>query len=173
MSSARLPAALVWQEGGHLTEEALTSLADDARIVPADAASHAFACEECARRLGEAALLSTVLGGSLALAMADAPATLVQKATTPSPVWALVVGIGFVGIGAVPFLLGLGAWLPREAMVLQRSVPVFAHGLLTLFAGLGGADALPRLLVSLVSLAVLMMAAFTMSRLTPREGVVQ
>jgi hypothetical protein len=176
MRSAKLPSALVWQDGGHLTEEALAALADDEDILPEDATAHALACEDCGRRMGEAAILSVELGASLAGVMAEAPANALasqaQKPATPTPLWALVFGLGFVGVGAVPFLLGIPSSLPRAVLVLQRSVPVFAHGLVSALAGLGG-DAVSRVMVSLVSLAVLMMSAFAVSRLTPREGVAQ
>lgn len=127
--------------------------------------------------MGEAAILSVALGGSLAGAMAEAPAKAAlaaqaQKAQAPAPLWALVFGLGFVGMGAVPFLLGIPSWLPRAVLVFQRSVPVLAHGLVSAFAGLSG-DALSRVVVSLGSLAVLMMSAFAVSRLSPREGVAQ
>jgi hypothetical protein len=173
MSSPRLPPAGIWQAGGHLSEEALAALADEQDILPADAISHADVCEHCARRLGEAALLSIVVGDRLAGARVTAPVHAVEKAQAPLPIWALLFGLGFVGAGAVPFLMGIGAWLPREVLVLQRSVPVFAHGLVALFAGLGGAGAGPRVLVSMGSLAILMMSAFAVSRLTPREEVAQ
>lgn len=174
MSSAKLPGALIWQEGGHLTEEAIVALADDQDIVPADAAAHAFACEECARRTGEAALLSVALGGTLASALAEDPATVPhsQRTTAPLPLWALVFGLGFVGVGAVPFLMGIPAWLPRAAMVLERTVPVFAHALVSQLAGLGEGT-WPRVAVTMISLAVLMMSGFAVSRLSPHEGVAQ
>jgi hypothetical protein len=173
MSSSKRPLAVVWQEGGHLSDEAIVALADDQDILPADAAAHAAACEDCARRMGEAALLSIAVGGPLVLALAQvAPAARPQRSSAPLPLWAVVFGVGFVAAFAVPFLLGIGAWLPRAALVLQRSAPVFAHGLMSAFAGRGG-DALPRAMVSVVALAVLMMSAFAVSRLAPREGVAQ
>jgi len=173
MKNSHLPHAVVWQEGGHLSEEALVAIADDQDVVPADARAHAFACERCARRLGEAALLSLDVGRPLAvLAAAPVRAAQAERSSAPLPIWALLLGVGFVTAGAVPFLLGIGAWLPRAALVLQRSAPVFAHGLVSVFAGVGG-QALPRAMVSVVSLAVLMMSAFAVSRLAPREGVAQ
>jgi hypothetical protein len=174
MSSSKLPLAVVWQEGGHLSDEAIVALADDQDLLPADAAAHAVACEDCARRMGEAALLSFAVGGRIVRALAAAPAPVAhrQRSSVPLPLWALVFGVGFVTAGAVPFLLGIGAWLPRVALVLSRSAPVFVHGLLSAFAARGG-DALPRAMVSMVALAVLMMSAFAVSRLTPREGVAQ
>jgi len=172
MSSTKLHAALLWREGGHLTDEALVAIADGQDLLPADATAHAFECEDCAHRLGEAALFSVDLGGSLAEALAEAPAmSAAPVSASPRlapPWWALVFGLGFVGVGAAPFLLGVPAWLPRAGLVLQRSVPVFAHGLVRLFAGFGG-DALPRAMVSVVALVVVMTSAFAMSRLAPRE----
>jgi hypothetical protein len=175
MSSSHLPPSLVWREGGHLSEEAIVALADDQDILPADARAHGLACEECARRMGESALLSSAVAGSLvdlASAPAPKPAVQAQRSSAPMPLWALLFGVGFVTAGALPFLLGIGAWLPSAALLLQRAAPLFLHGLVSAFAGLSG-EALPRALVSVVSLAVLMMSAFAVSRLAPREGVAQ
>jgi len=180
MSSTRLPPEIVWHEGGHLSDEALAALGDEQDILPPEALSHADTCEHCARRLGESAWLSVAVGGPLASAMAEARTPSPSEAspwspsmrTAPLPIWALVFGLGFVGLGAVPFLLGIGAWLPRELIVLQRSMPVFAHGFVALFARMG-ADTWPRVLVTMVSLAILLMSTFAVSRLTPREEVAQ
>ena len=181
MSSSKLPSALVWQGGslsGHLTDEAIAALADDQDILPEGASAHVSACEECAHRVGEAAMLSVALGrpfgSALGEVLAEAPASAVPVShkTAPLPIWALVFGLGFVGVGAVPFLMGMPGWLPRALLVLQRSVPVFLHGLVSVFAGMGR-DALPRAMVSAAALAVLLMSGFAVSRLAPREGVAQ
>jgi hypothetical protein len=88
------------------------------------------------------------------------------------PFWALVFGLGFAGIGALPFLMGVAGfpgWLLRAAVILKRALPVFAHSAISL----AGSDAIAaeRMGVTLASLAVLVMSLFAVSRLTPREGI--
>jgi anti-sigma factor RsiW len=173
MNRPKLPSSLLWKEGGHLTEEALTAIADgEEDLLPDDATTHASECEECARGMGEAAMLSASLGSALASVMADsrASAAPVSQRVGP-PFWALILGLGFAGIGALPFLMGIPGWLIRNLVVLKRAVPVFAHGAVSL-AGSEGV-AMQRMVVTLGSLAVLMMSLFAVSRLTPREGVVR
>ncbi|WP_156338066.1 hypothetical protein [Chondromyces crocatus] len=62
----KLPLELVWRDDGHLTEVALTVMADgELSLLPGDAAPHASHCATCASALGAAALLSLRVGGAL------------------------------------------------------------------------------------------------------------
>ncbi len=159
-----------WLREGHLTEEALTAMADGQDILPAEASAHLDSCGRCAEQLGQAALLSLSVGAALATgaSLRRAPAA----APAPLPAWALVLGLAAVLGAATPFLLSIPAWLPRTVFVLERCLPVLVHGLVAGIAELGR-EGPQRLAVSMVSLAVLMMSAFAVSRLTPREGVPQ
>jgi len=68
----RLPADLTFAPDGHLTDLCLTCVSDgELGLVPPGALDHLDACEPCARRLGESALLAVVAGEELRAA-ADA-----------------------------------------------------------------------------------------------------
>jgi len=176
--SEKLPGSLLWNEGGHLTEEALTAVADgEERLLPEDVSAHALACEKCARHVGEAAMLSASMSSLLASALSKAEESVApasQQRSAP-PFWALAFALLFAGVGAAPFLMegmhGLAGEVVRTAIILRRVVPMFTHGAVSI-AGSEGI-VLERALVTLVSLAVLMMSLFAMSRLTPREGIVR
>jgi hypothetical protein len=176
MSGARLPSSLLWKEGGHLAEEAVAAVADgEERLLPDDVSVHAQACEECARRVGEAAMLSASMTSLLtsALSRAEESAAPVSQRSAP-PFWALAFGLLFAAIGALPFLMdmhGLPAGFVRSVVILRRAVPMFTHSAISL-AGSDGI-ALERALVTLACLSVLMMSMFAVSRLSPREGIVR
>jgi hypothetical protein len=174
MSREKLPSDLLWKEGGHLTDEAVSAMADgQEHLLPADAIAHADACEECARNLGEAAMLSAAVGLSLGGAWGDActSAPPVSQRMAP-PFWAIAFGLGFATLGTLPFLMGIPGWLLRTVVVLERAVPVFVHGAFALFASNGvGSEGLQQMTVTLASMAVLMMSLLAVSRLTPRDGV--
>jgi hypothetical protein len=177
MRGPKLPDALLWNEGGHLTEEALAAVADgEEALLSEDALLHAHACEPCARGVGEAAVLSSSMTSLLSAALAESRAPVsrdapVSQRSSP-PFWALAFGLVFVAIGALPFLMGmrgLPAGIVRTALILKRAVPIFAHSAISL----AGSDAVAfeRSMVTLASLAVLLMSVFAVSRLTPREGI--
>jgi hypothetical protein len=174
MSRAKLPASLLWKEGGHLTEEALAAIADgEDDLLPSDVTAHAMSCEECGRELGEAAMLSASVSHALGAALLEDARTTAapQSQRSGPPFWALAFGLGFATLGALPFLLGIPGWLLRMAVILKRAVPMFAHGAISLASSEGVAT--QRMLVSVVSLAVLLMSMFAVSRLTPREGILE
>jgi len=86
-----LPEELLLQPDGHLTETALTCVADgELDLLPAIALAHLDECDHCSHRLGEAALLSLAAGEALQAARAPALA-LVPVPATPAPVAAAPV----------------------------------------------------------------------------------
>jgi hypothetical protein len=67
---------MIFEPDGHLTELAVTCVADgEAAIVPPDALAHLDACDACGKRLGEAALLSAATADALRLDPARALVT--------------------------------------------------------------------------------------------------
>jgi hypothetical protein len=183
MSREKIPASLLWKEGGHLTEEALAAIADgEDELLPSAVTTHAMTCEECARGMGEAAMLSasvTSALGAVVVALQGAEAQGAESRASAAPVsqrsappfWAIAFGLGFATVGALPVLMGIPGWLMRTAVILERAVPAFAHAAISLVGSEGARN--QRMLVTLVSLMVLMMSMFAVSRLTPREGVAQ
>ena len=83
-----LPREAIFEPDGHLTEVALTCVADgELSLVPSAALAHLDACEHCTRLLGEAALLSVAAEEALvtgapevSTALAPAAAAVVSPA---------------------------------------------------------------------------------------------
>jgi hypothetical protein len=62
----KLPVELTWETDGHLTEVALTMLADgETALLDEGAAPHVAGCEACSARLGAAALMALRVGEEL------------------------------------------------------------------------------------------------------------
>lgn len=118
-SSEKLSPSELFDAAGHLTDIAVTSVADaELDILTADAIRHAESCEACARRVGEAALLSAELTDAFALA--DAPAAEVVTDAHPVHIpWAaLGIACALMVIGALPRL----AQLPSAGRALSNLV---------------------------------------------------
>ncbi len=77
----QLPDELVFEADGHVSEVALTCVADgEIAIVPPQALSHLEGCEQCTARLGAAALLSIGVGEALRADEVMAEVALVTRA---------------------------------------------------------------------------------------------
>lgn len=113
---------LSFEPDGHLTELCLTCLSDgELALVPPEALAHLDACEPCARRLGEAALLSVATGEALR--------------SSPPAAASLALGSPAPGAAAVP----AGAAAPRR---IRRPLPVVAIAAALLVATLTAGPAL-------------------------------
>jgi hypothetical protein len=130
----RLPDDLVWQDG-HLTEVALTALADgEEAILPEQAAAHAAGCGACGAALGHAALLSLRVGEALreapaaveAEVQAPAPAPAEVQAQTgavvaparPLPVAGVIAALVIAAVAAAPGLILNRGQLPELMQAL-------------------------------------------------------
>lgn len=145
-SDDKLPLELVWHEDGHLTEVALSALADgEAAILPEEAAVHADCCEACARALGEAALLTLRAGEALRDAAASvavtapvtaaasvavtAPAPVTAAAPVvarPLPLAAVAAALAIAALAAAPRLIARGPELSEDVQALGRTLLVMA-----------------------------------------------
>jgi hypothetical protein len=119
MTNERLPRELLW-EGAHVSELALTAIADGQEAILGDGAvEHVEACERCTSRLGRIALVSSTVGEALVHARgvgaseaSSATATAVgaprampggsARATAGRPLRALAVGLAVAMLAAVP-----------------------------------------------------------------------
>jgi hypothetical protein len=192
----RLPSDRVWQADGHLTEIALTALADgqDA-ILPEDAAAHVVACGPCAAALGHAALLSLQAGealreadaGAAEAARADAGRAAQEKAgaeaprvSAPAPAWplpvaAVMAALTAAALGAAPRLGARAAQLPdaiqelgRALLVAMRAGRAIAEsGALT---SRGWLVALPWMAAALLLMLGLGVARAAPGRMSLKEG---
>ena len=118
-TNTTLPDELLFEADGHLTETALTCIADgELQLVAARAVAHLDGCDGCSTRLGEAALLSIGAGEALgsrarvapALVGARAPASATApqsapKARRPVPVAAIAAALFLAAVTASPALI--------------------------------------------------------------------
>jgi hypothetical protein len=80
----RLPPDLTWEPDGHLSDIALTMLADgEQSLLDEGAPGHAASCEACLMRLGTAAMMSLRVGEELPAIAARASAPLPAQAQQP------------------------------------------------------------------------------------------
>jgi hypothetical protein len=169
----KLPADLVWQQDGHLSDIVLSTIADgEMAIVPLEAHSHLEHCDECTTRFGAEALLS-VHAAELLAEVSRAPRV---SQSSQSPVLAMprsVREVAFDGfarlpkpaffgalflaaMGAVPALISRGPWhLADIAQVFGRSIVMLARSMVLVaksgsFTVLLWASAMTLLLLGLV-----------------------
>jgi hypothetical protein len=148
---------LVWQADGHLADVAVVALADSQDVLPEDAHSHAAMCEDCARRVGEAALVSLAMREAMAVRR-------LRAAAAPLPVPAVLLALALAAAGVAPLLIDLPRSLPRTIVALVRLAPVLVRGA---SAAVRGADSQSALIVSSVSLFVAIVALGVVMRLAP------
>ena len=142
MTSETLAPDIAWEPSGHLSEVALSALADgEEALLDAAMLGHVDACEACAVQLGEVAMRGAHVGDALSLlgaAAASVPAPVVVPApapivavgsTTPRPVRrkvpVAVIGaaLAVAVIGAAPGLASLPHDVAETASVLQKVLP--------------------------------------------------
>ena len=176
MRKETLDPALTW-EGDHLSEVALTALADgqDAMLA-ADALTHAGSCEACAMKLGELAELSIGLGEALHELPREAliaPERVSTRPVAPAPRWAISVALVLAVVGVLPRVADLPARVVSLASLLSRDVPVVFRGLLHLARSASAEAQRTALFVTLGSALVLIATALVVSRRAIRHGELQ
>ncbi len=136
----KLPSDLVWQTDGHLSEIALTSIADgEADIVPLEAHSHLEHCDDCTTRFGAEALLSMHAGELLAEVSraAEVPAVLPPHAAREAdfdglaklPKSAFFGALFLAAMGALPAIVSRGPGRIAEfTEIFGRSIVMLARG---------------------------------------------
>lgn len=142
----KLPSDLVWQQDGHLSDIALTSIADgEADIVPLEAHTHLEHCDGCTTRFGAEALLSMHAGELMAevARAAEVPVVATPRAVRevavdglaklPKP--AFFGALFLAAMGAVPAIISRGPGriaefteiFGRSIVMLSRSVVLVAR----------------------------------------------
>jgi hypothetical protein len=155
-----LPRELVWLDDGNLAETAIAAIADAQDVVQADAVAHATACDACAARVGELALVSLATHGALRSAEGRGRALVAVRPSRPLPVVAVLGAIALAAAGVAPLILDLPRWLPHAAVAIVRLSPVLLRGVV---AAVRGADSSQALVVSSVSLVVAAMASLVVT----------
>ncbi len=127
----RLTDVETW-EGEHLSELALSCIADAQDVIDPVARVHADSCGACMMRIGAMALESHDVGAALRVARDVAPAVVAKPAVRfPTMLVAAAAGLAFA-TGAPAMLDGL----PRVVTLLfaaPRMVPVMTTSLVALF----------------------------------------
>jgi hypothetical protein len=183
------PDQALFEPDGHLSEIALTSIADgelaelvgDATKAPSMALTHLERCERCSHRLGEAALLSMTAtdlvpaGAAFALAPAAEEAPRVpegQKTRRPVPVAAIAAATVTAVLTAGPSLIDAMRGLHATITEGIAMAPFLGRLMLALVRAPWGQGPV-ALAAKVVSALVLVMIGLRVARATPRPGSLQ
>jgi hypothetical protein len=160
----QLPKEIVWTADGHLSEVAMTAIADgEEAILPRDAFGHLGVCEVCAVGVEGAASLSAAVSRALT---APAPAE-VAHAIPPRlafPVWAAALAMAVAAVATLPNLGALRAWMSRLWWTLREGMPLFTRHAASLLPHAW--NWLP--LMSLTAAMLLLLVGLSVARLAPR-----
>jgi len=160
----QLPTELVWTGEGHLSEIAMTAIADgEEAILPRDAFGHLGLCEACAAGVEGAASLSASVSRALSAPIA-AEAARAAPARLVFPVWAATLALAVAAVATLPNLGPMRAWMGRMWWALREGTPVLTRH---------AAAFLPRAwswvpLMSLTAAMLLLLAGLSVARLAPR-----
>lgn len=101
-----LPSEIVWQSDGHLSEVAVTALADgQTSLLAEDAHAHLATCDACTVRLGDAALRSVETAALFAEAAQAAPSSAPSSVRArPFPLLPITLGLVVAMVSALPLL---------------------------------------------------------------------
>jgi hypothetical protein len=163
----KLSAELAWQRDGHVTDVALTAVADgELAILPEDVLHHIEACDHCTTRLGAEALLSAQAGEMMAALVMPNHSRSLAKARPPepqrvAPKAAIVLALVVAGLGAVPALLDAVPRLPEVIPTIVWAVPLLARSAIAVMKS----DVFPVLVW--LSALVLVLAGVLVSRMRP------
>jgi hypothetical protein len=125
-----LPESLLWADGGHLSDEALSAYVDgQMAILPAAALSHVEGCDGCTGRLGTLSLAAWALEGAVREAVVPAvvatttPSSPPSVAFRPPPWWAVAAALALAALTSLPSLGSLVQWCRTAFAVWPRVVP--------------------------------------------------
>lgn len=164
----KLPDELVWDQEGHLSEIALTSIADGQEaILPEAAGAHFASCSACMQSMGSAALLSTRVAGLIAATSTTASAAQATDYVPafPIPVSAIAAAVLLAAVGALPSITDLPMWISEASFLFTRTIPLFFRSGIALVRSSGSLS--PA--VSYACAALLLMAGFAVTRAVPRS----
>jgi hypothetical protein len=160
----QLPTELVWTGEGHLSEVAMTAIADgEEAILPRDAFGHLGSCELCATGVETAASLSASVSRALS---APIPVEAAQAAATrlAFPVWAATVAIAVAALATLPNLGATRTWMGRMWWALREGTPVLTRQAVTFLPHAW--NWLP--IMSLTAAMLLLLVGLSVARLAPR-----
>lgn len=153
-----LPDDLVWTREGHLTEVAMTAIADgEDAIFPREAFGHLGSCEACAHGVESAALLSARVSRALG-------AERERSARSGFPLLAVGVALVAAALAALPGLVAARIWLLDLRWLFKQEGALVARSMAAL---LPSAWAWAPV-ASLAAAAGLLLVGVSVTRLAPR-----
>jgi hypothetical protein len=156
-----LPDELLWAEGGHASDVALSTLADgQASAVPPAVRTHVERCTVCTVHLGHAALLSLHVGRELA-ARAEHERVFARR---PLPRSAIALGLAVAVLGLVPNVVDVAHFATRD-------VPISLRGLTTLARHVDASGSALSLFLTYGAAILLVSTGFAVVRLLPKKEV--
>lgn len=159
-----LPEDLVWADGGHASDVALTAIADgQASILPARVLTHVQGCAACTAHLGHAALLSLHVAREMSTVAAHEHA--LATARRPLPRLAIALGLAVALLALLPSVGELASFgaVFGNAAVLARVVRTLAQAALSP-SPLG-------LAITYAAAGALVVSALVVVKLLPRKEV--
>lgn len=134
MTTETLAPDIGWEPTGHLSEIALSAAADgEDALLDAEMHEHLGACDECAMRLGHAALRSADVAEAFAQVIAHkeqeaqaAPATarpVSPRARRRVPIFAIAAALVVATLGAAPAMMSAPAEATEAWIVVRKVAP--------------------------------------------------
>jgi hypothetical protein len=174
-----LPAELLWEDNGHLTEVALNAVADaEDALLPANALAHLDACEHCLFRVGEVASMSIDMGIAMRAAEPQAAKTDLaplsiaeesrRRAAMRPPRYAIGGALLLAALGSLPLIAHVPGLLQSIGFLFNRGVPVVAH-MAARFATTAPVERIAMVL-PFVSTFVLILLGVIVARALPRTA---
>jgi anti-sigma factor RsiW len=160
----QLPKEIVWTADGHLSEVAMTTIADgEEAILPRDAFGHLGLCEACAAGVESAASLSAAVSRALTV---PAPAEVPQAVPVrlAFPVWAAALAVTIATLATLPNLSAMRTWIARLWWAFREGTPVLTRQAVSILPHAW--NWLP--LVSLTAAMLLLLVGLSVARLAPR-----
>jgi hypothetical protein len=166
-----LPAELLVDAAGHLSEEGAMFIADgEDALFPPSIAAHARSCEVCQHRVGDAALLSARVGAALVEAR---PSVEVVRVRRPVPIGAVGMAFLLAAAGAAPTLARAPQMVVEAITNLPWLVSLFVRvsGFVVRDAGVKVGPAAIAAVV--LAAMVLMLTGWSIARQLPRAPMAQ
>jgi anti-sigma factor RsiW len=181
MTTEPLAPDIGWEPSGHLSEVALTALADgEEALLDAAMHEHLGSCEACAAQLGEMAMrsarvaeaLSQLPRRSTAPVIALPPDRPLVRERRKVPVVAIAAGLVVAALGAAPSLMSLPAEVEQTASVLRKVLPSLVRLLPQALARLWSGPTGPAALVVWGLSLALVATGFGIARKASRKAIV-
>jgi hypothetical protein len=157
----QLPKELVWTTEGHLSDIAMTAIADgEEAILPRESFAHLGECPLCAEGVEAAAALSSSLGRALHEEPAEAP----QQVRQAFPLWSAMLAVAVAAATTLLNFAALRAWIGRMWWTFSTGTPLLTRHAVSWIPHAW--NWLP--VMSLTAAMLLVLAGLSVARFAPR-----